>query len=71
MSHISIKIDFTGAYILAAMATVVLLLLKLTKQIVIGWLWVFSPLLGVVALQAIIFVIFIIILIINRIANRY
>ena len=71
MSHISINIDFTGAYILAAVATVVLLLLKLAKQIAIGWFWVFSPLLGVVALQAVIFVIFIIIVVISRIANRY
>jgi phosphate/sulfate permease len=71
MSHISIKIDFTGAYILAAVATVVLLILKLTKQMVIGWLWVFSPLLGVVALYVLFFVIAFIILIINRIANGY
>ena len=69
MSHISIKIDLSGAFILAAVATIVLLTLKLTKQIVIGWLWVFSPLLGVVALYVLFFVIVFIILIINRIAN--
>ena len=69
MSHISIKIDLTGAFILAAVATIVLLTLKLTKQIAIGWLWVFSPLLGVVALYVLFFVIVFIILIINRIAN--
>jgi hypothetical protein len=69
MSHISIKIDLSGAFILAAVATIVLLTLKLTKQIAIGWLLVFSPLLGFVAMYVLFFVIVFIILIINRIAN--
>lgn len=56
---------------LAFIFTALFLILKLCHQIAWGWFWVFSPVVGVIALYCLILIGFIIFIIFDRIRNLF
>lgn len=71
MANYSVKVDFRGVWILAFIFTALFLILKLCHQIAWGWFWVFSPVVGVIALYCLILIGFIIFIIFDRIGNLF
>ena len=71
MANYTVKIDFRGVWLLAFIFTVLFLILKLCHQIAWGWFWVFSPVVGVIALYCLILIGFIIFIIFDRIRNLF
>lgn len=71
MANYSVKIDFRWVWILAFIFTALFLILKLCHQIAWGWFWVFSPVVGVIALYCLILIGFIIFIIFDRIRNLF
>ena len=70
MANYTVKFDFRGLWILAFIFTALFLILKLCHQIAWGWFWVFSPIVGVIALYCLILIAFIIVLIVNKLAEK-
>lgn len=71
MVNYTVKIDFRGVWVLAFIFTALFLILKLCHQIAWGWFWVFSPVVGVIALYCLILIGFIIFIIFDKIRNRF
>lgn len=71
MVNYTVKIDFRGVWVLAFILTALFLILKLCNQIAWGWFWVFSPVVGVIALYCLILIGFIIFIIFDKIRNRF
>ena len=71
MANFTVNIDFRGIWLLAFILTALFLILKLCNQIAWGWFWVFSPVVGVIALYCLILIGFIIFIIFDRIRNLF
>ena len=71
MANFTVTIDFIGVWVLAFILTILFLILKLCNQIAWGWFWVFSPVVGAIALYCLILIGFIIFIIFDKIRNLF
>lgn len=64
--NFNIDIDFSGLWEVAIFATIIFLILRLTKLIAWAWWWVFSPVLAVLGLWLVVALVVIITVISRR-----
>lgn len=63
--NFNINIDFSGLWEVAIFATIIFLILRLTKLIAWSWWWVFCPVLAVLGLWLVVALVLVIIAVIS------
>jgi len=59
--NFNINVDFSGPWDVAIFATIIFLVLRLTKLIAWSWWWVFSPVLAVLGLWLVVALVLVIV----------
>lgn len=68
--RINISIDLSGIWEVAIFVFIIFLILKLTKLIFWNWVWVFSPLWIVGGITLIVFLAFVVVLMVKKLAEH-